>query len=111
MGRRPGAWELRKLILMGRNLAEKQHRGQGIRVPLPFYPRKHSSQSSPKVGMAASRMSEFPVPGGMCMKAEQPQVRGTAEGMPTLEGVWAPSLETMVVRYMLALKSHQWNPV
>lgn len=49
------------------------------------------SQSSPEVGMAASRMSEFPVPGGMCMKAEQPQVRGTAEGMPTLEGVWVPS--------------------
>lgn len=48
------------------------------------------SQNSPETGMAASRMSEFSVPGGLCMKAQQPQVRGTAEGVPTLEGVRAP---------------------
>lgn len=30
-----------------------------------------SQGSSPEMGMAASRMSELPVPGGVCMKAEQ----------------------------------------
>lgn len=29
-----------------------------------------SQGSSPEMGMAASRMSELPVPGGVCMKAE-----------------------------------------
>lgn len=70
-----------------------------------------SQGSSPEMGMAASRMSELPVPGGVCMKAEwlksghcrrNANIRGDMGAFQS----WA----TMVLGYMLALKSHQWNP-
>lgn len=75
MRRRPDAQSgkaLGELILVERNHAWKHPRERVKGVPLHFYTGNTFSQgSSPEMGMAASEMSELPVPGGVCMKTEQ----------------------------------------
>lgn len=76
MWRRPDAWskkELRKLSPKERNHACNHPREQAKEVPLHFHPGKQS-KSNPETGVAASRMSELQVPGGVCVDSHRSRV-------------------------------------